>query len=1507
MKKRLQKRSILTILLTTVLALAMGLAVLFASPLFGKKMDVQADELGEPVVTYYLGQSGLNDPAHNVYYRENMVSGWGDAVTAAKDAYLTNPSDYVKVVLTKNWVAEGGKFGEDANFDSGRIWVPNDANIMIDLNGYELNRGLTSGTENGQVILVNGVLTVVDGSDGLGVITGGYNVSSSNVFGGGVYVNGGTLNLRGGSVTGNKAGEGSATVYGGGVAVNGGTFNMYGGSVSANEITSSASYGGGVCVYHDGTFNMYGGLIQNHTATYGGGVASYDVSGTAINIEDGIIYKNVSTQNGGGIYVHKNSADTTVDAYIKGGDINNNSSNMGGGVYVDGNVAICGGSLSYNNATSGGGVYVAGGASLSVAGTPVVKDNYLTSSVNSDAPVQNNVVFANSGKLTVADVLEDGAEIYVNTSSGEFTKGYGKVYGQFVSVDGKEATPEANPTNGAYVYADVTKYFVSDSGKNVVVLSTGELGVTTQSVAFTLTYASGDKAVDSLYNYVSGTYGDEGLPTAIKANSTTQTVESNAKVYTLSVALEGSMKVEYHVIIMAKDLTGEDVTITLPDATYSYNKGTKHQPVPTSVKYGSVTLNKETDYKLDYENNENAGEEAAVIVNFCGNYTGSATAYFTITPSTSKATAVQWQVDVNGNGTWADVSAVSEGAFTYNGENQAGKIRAKLTDTDGSYAVYANDVEFTADTVEQNKSMYLEFGGQGDEFVDAGIYTVTVMGHPNYDYNAGQSTTLADVKMNRKALTVSADDYGKYTDSNYIPLWRLQIGEGESVDYSVLQTTATYVIGEGADAEVIKNAEGYFARYRDVEMYLILNGEYTLASGMKLGELLAMAGDEVTYVHTASDGATTKGVRGAVISVHTAATFTINTNYELNGGTDNQITLEFEWKIVTIGNNLRTQSGDEIQNTNLGSWTFANPEGLLGDAFRAEHGNTVIYTYYKLEDVATGEYDEDGNPAYATEEQLVDMFALTYSNNTLSAIRHFYKVSLVDGEYVLGDAINDENYLYTFNYQLRVGNYKMVVTIPELEPTTEEHAHWWNRESANDHGVMYYELSYEFNFTVNVYEAALVNGMIPNMTIECLTTTVEYNGLGNNVPVTIVTLFDNLVLIEGVDYIISTTGVNVGIADIIIEGISFKGTITLKNKYEIVKGRNSWTQVPSIMQWTYMGYDKAVNLINATPALLDTVDGMWFSVAYDGAGENLVDGLHKFTIEQGVVDDDVAAILKMLPAGQYFLIGQVDGTDNYYALEAQVIPFTVFSATNSWEVSPTVNSWTEGKFNENESYISVSAMFGDAHVRIEDLDGNVYYDAYGEDVLINKLAEAKAGRYILTAWVDGTDDYSEVNGMFMFDIFEKPGMPWWASLLIAVGALAVAAIIILILWKTGVFQIVTEKFVVAIRTRASVEATIASVRAAKMMEEGRKSVEDAKRRERLEKAREALEAKRNMTPEERAAELEAKAKEEAEKAEKLRARSEANRARAEKMRGTEANAAQSEAAASDATDTPTDK
>lgn len=113
--------------------------------------------------------------------------------------------------------------------------IPNGMTIMLDLNGFTLDRNLdTTAFKSGAVISVDSgaVLTIMDsGKTSTGSITGG--IASD---GGGIR-NSGTLILEGGRVTGNRA-----STAGGGI-VNYGVLVVTGGTVTGN---TAGKWGGGI-------------------------------------------------------------------------------------------------------------------------------------------------------------------------------------------------------------------------------------------------------------------------------------------------------------------------------------------------------------------------------------------------------------------------------------------------------------------------------------------------------------------------------------------------------------------------------------------------------------------------------------------------------------------------------------------------------------------------------------------------------------------------------------------------------------------------------------------------------------------------------------------------------------------------------------------------------------------------------------------------------------------------------------------------------------------------------------------------------------------------------------------------------------------------------------------------------------------------------------------------------------------------------------------------------------
>ena len=303
-------------------------------------------------------------------------------------------------------------------------------NITIYLKGIESIKVITLSDYDSLFSIGNGITLILDenitllgisnnaslvtvNSGGTLIMNQGGRITD-NLFGGGVYVNGGTFTMNGGKITGNTSISSS-----GGVHVYRGTFTMSGGEISGN--TSYTTSGGGVYV-GDGFFTMSGGEISGNTSTStstssvsaGGGVS---VGGGTFTMRGGEISGNTSTSNtstsswGGGVYVGSGMFD------MRGGEISGNTSSMGGGVYVlDGRFDMSGGEISGNTSTSsssyssyGGGVYVDSGYS------PFFKKTGGTIYGYTAGESKSNVIKNNSGFV----IEGNGYAVYVG---GGYTK-----------------------------------------------------------------------------------------------------------------------------------------------------------------------------------------------------------------------------------------------------------------------------------------------------------------------------------------------------------------------------------------------------------------------------------------------------------------------------------------------------------------------------------------------------------------------------------------------------------------------------------------------------------------------------------------------------------------------------------------------------------------------------------------------------------------------------------------------------------------------------------------------------------------------------------------------------------------------------------------------------------------------------------------------------------------------------------------------------------------------------
>lgn len=332
------------------------------------------------------------------------------------------------------------------------------ADVKVFMNGFSIDRGLTSAVDSGEVFLVHAEASLeLYGTDKEGPITektkskitGGYNKNG----GGGIHIQKESrVYMYGVSVTGNATSERSG---GGGVRLQGESSYLYMdefSSVTGNKAPNGD--GGGVSIRGKNS-KLDGGSVSNNVAGESGGGISTHAEGCVIS---GVkITKNTvgEGKKGGGIYMAQGYGCSVLGCTIEENTVINGN---GGGIYVDGN----GGSLSYsiitkNTAVLGGGVYIDVGDTLSVSGDITVKDN-----------VSNSSSVDGADNLFLATTSSKSAYISGYPTGGNLCIGWDKSVRSGVSI---KITDSKGSYDSRYMTADVSGYYIywswlTEDGKN---------------------------------------------------------------------------------------------------------------------------------------------------------------------------------------------------------------------------------------------------------------------------------------------------------------------------------------------------------------------------------------------------------------------------------------------------------------------------------------------------------------------------------------------------------------------------------------------------------------------------------------------------------------------------------------------------------------------------------------------------------------------------------------------------------------------------------------------------------------------------------------------------------------------------------------------------------------------------------------------------------------------------------------------------------------------------------
>lgn len=308
---------------------------------------------------------------------------------------------------------------------AGKILCQEASEQVILVKGtLELQSGVLQNTGGKHIVLVDRGTLDVNG----GYIVGG---GSNGTPGGGIYVDNGTVNIRGGVIAANRGSSG------GGIFFQDGTLNISGGAVTGNEVINGHSDNGGGIYVNSGTLNLSGGYVTNNYKECGCNDCRNDVN---------------NTHGGGGIALANSSVMNMTGGYVTG----NYSGLAGGGIYAgffghNVGFTMSGGTIAGNCAElgEGGGLRIAGGTNGVIQATnKVYITNNITNSNNDwggggifvqekgNLSIMNALITGNTaggfgggvGACPTGETLivnKDGAAIYGNEASGTNMSGGG--------------------------------------------------------------------------------------------------------------------------------------------------------------------------------------------------------------------------------------------------------------------------------------------------------------------------------------------------------------------------------------------------------------------------------------------------------------------------------------------------------------------------------------------------------------------------------------------------------------------------------------------------------------------------------------------------------------------------------------------------------------------------------------------------------------------------------------------------------------------------------------------------------------------------------------------------------------------------------------------------------------------------------------------------------------------------------------------------------------------------
>ena len=749
---------------------------------YGMK-DVMTDADGKIYMYLPAGETSI---LLGMYYYTGTVSaeaGADNRLTRGKCRYdllvLGDPAYYERNeipqgILIKDGanltVKSGNGYGKD-NYSQTRIEIEKDASVTLTLDGTYID---TIDTTDSPILIpensTGNVNIILKGENGLKA--GRYYAAIQKD---GDAENIGTLTISGDGALIAQGGKQGAGI-GGGHEKAGNNIVISGGEVTATGGEYAAGIGGGM--YGSGSsITISGGTVTATGGECGAGVGSgYYESGSNITISGGTVIAQGGNQ-GAGIGGGKSGAGNNIDisggtviATATAGDDGATGAGIGGGYAGMGNnITISGGTVTATSTATGeygcagagiGGGYACMGIGITISGGTVTALSTADEAYREGAGIGSGCGTGISGPEIY------GGNIKASRLSGVLGK-EGKVYlarADLLLLAGKNAVV-GNPVLQTYNKKTGETKTLSYNLKDVCTMEDGYLymylpadteDTVTRLVFDNAVYEATVKKFD--YGLEPGRYSD----------------------FTLISSTDG--KAEYGEVLR-EDVPDDGI---IPDGIWmtdlqagGYTYTGKAITPSFRVYDGKKMLAVKKDYTVSYKNNikaataDDAKKAPTITVKSTGNYKGTETRTFTITPASLKESNPQIKTE--------DLYLAAP-----TGKNPKG-IKAVPVVTDNGKKLSENR-DYTVNHVtlnEQNAE-----NKNANSYVTPGKYTVEITGKGNYTGTRQITVTLADVA--KEQILMSKVTVAKVPDVTY----DADLCEGRSPAGMTPALTVTYGSGK---------------------------------------------------------------------------------------------------------------------------------------------------------------------------------------------------------------------------------------------------------------------------------------------------------------------------------------------------------------------------------------------------------------------------------------------------------------------------------------------------------------------------------------------------------------------------------------------------------------------------------------------------------------------------------------------------------------------------------------